>query len=508
MRRLASDANPALSATPALAPLIPLDRQDRIPLYRQIYGGLRTAIVERLLRPGQRLPSTRALADELGVSRISVLEAFEQLTAEGYCEGRVGRGTFIAELLPRELASRNRASSAPEPPGPRPIAPGIVPADEPWLRGTGAFRMSHPAVEHFPMALWARLVARHASNPKRRELFYGDALGLLALRGAVADYLRTARAVRCEPEQIMITSGSQQAIEIAARVLLEPGSAVWIEEPGHGEIREPLRRAGGRLVTVPVDQEGLDVAAGIAREPQARAVYLTPSHQFPLGVTMTAARRLQVLAWARRAGAWILEDDYDSEFRYTGRPLPCMQGLEADSNDGSPSRVLYVGTFSKTLVSGLRLGYMVVPDALIEPFRAARSTVDRHTPTIHQQVLADFIGEGHYFRHIRHVRSLCAERQAVLVDAVASRLRGAMTIDADPAGLHVLGRLAPGLDDVAAHAAAMRRGVRSAPLSGFYVGQPAPATSALVLGYGGFDEPQTRRAVDELAIALESIRSA
>jgi GntR family transcriptional regulator/MocR family aminotransferase len=459
---------------------------------------LRTAIVERLLRPGQRLPSTRALADELGVSRISVLEAFEQLTAEGYCEGRVGRGTFIAELLPRDLASRNRAVSAPEPPGPRPIAPGIVPADEPWLRGTGAFRMSHPAVEHFPMALWARLVARHASNPKRRELFYGDALGLPALRGAVADYLRTARAVRCEPEQIMITSGSQQAIEIAARVLLEPGSAVWIEEPGHGEIREPLRRAGGRLVTVPVDQEGLDVAAGIAREPQARAVYLTPSHQFPLGVTMTAARRLQVLAWARRAGAWILEDDYDSEFRYGCQPIAALQGLDRDT------RVVYVGTFSKVLFPALRVGYMVIPQDLVERFSAVRAAMDISPPVLAQNALAELLREGHFARHVRRMRTLYSERRGALVEALGAEFGDRLDLLGDQAGMHLVAGFRDDVDDILVAETAARQELWAMPLASCYCGEPA--RRGLVLGYGATEARQIPLGVRRLRAVVDSLR--
>jgi GntR family transcriptional regulator / MocR family aminotransferase len=247
------------------------------------------------------------------------------------------------------------------------------------------------------------------------------------------------------------------------------------------------------------------VSEGVRLGPDARLAYVTPSHQFPLGVVMSASRRLQLLAWARANGAWIFEDDYDSEFRYTGRPLPCMQGLEAERSDGSPPRVIYVGTFSKTLVSGLRLGYMVVPDALIEPFRAARSTMDRHTPTIYQQVLADFIGEGHYFRHIRHVRSLCAERQAALVSAAAARLEGLLHIDADPAGLHLVGRLAPGIGDVDAHRAATARGVRSWALSKFYLGE-APVSQGLVLGYGGFGVAEIGRGVDVLAETLAQLQ--
>jgi GntR family transcriptional regulator/MocR family aminotransferase len=304
---------------------------------------------------------------------------------------------------------------------------------------------------------------------------------------------------------VFVLNGAQQALHLVAQLLLDPGDRVWIEEPGYVGARVAFEAAGARLVPVPVDDDGLDVAAGARRARDARLAYVTPSHQFPLGVVMTAARRLQLLEWARANGAWIIEDDYDSEFRYRGRPLPCMQGLEAARGDGSPSRVLYVGTFSKTLVSGLRIGYMVVPDALIDAFRAARSTVDRHTPTIYQQVLADFIGEGHYFRHIRHVRNLCGERQAALVDAAATRLEGLLRIQGDPAGLHLLGRLAPGIRDTDAQRAAMARGIRSWALSGFYLGDPPPV-GAMVLGYGGFEEAEIRRAVGELGKVLAELK--
>ena len=513
-----------------------VDSASEVPMYRQVCEGLREAILSGRLARGARLPSSRALAADLGVSRNTVLQAFDQLRSEGYLHGRRGGGTRAREVIPDSLLTvpRARGGAAKSPPS-RSAAPArgggaprvaksassnaprlsqrgrtLVTSGRTLIRAGGPhvpFEIGVPAFDAFPRRLWGQLTARRwrSGDVELGEL---DPAGESMLRVAIAEYLATARGVRCTAEQVFVLNGAQQALHLVAQLLLDPGDRVWIEEPGYVGARVAFEAAGARLVPVPIDEDGFDVTAAMRLARDARLAYVTPSHQFPLGVVMSAARRLQLLAWARASGAWIFEDDYDSEFRYTGRPLSCMQGLEADHHDGSPPRVIYVGTFSKTLVSGLRLGYMVVPDALIEPFRAARSTVDRHTPTIHQQVLADFIGEGHYFRHIRHVRSLCAERQAVLVDAAASRLQGAMTIRADPAGLHVLGRLASGVNDFAAHAAAMRRGVRSAPLSAFYIRQPTSSNNSLVLGYGGFDEQKIRRGVDELAMALESVRTA
>jgi GntR family transcriptional regulator/MocR family aminotransferase len=562
-----------------MAPVIALDRVGRLPLYRQIYGGLRTAIVERLLRPGQRLPSTRALAVELGVSRIPVVEAFEQLLAEGYCETRTGCGTFVAASLPggrlpgpggeralarsgpgvgvarggavssgaavggapRSAAAGGAPGSASAggargsaaaggaqgsgvrvgvealgaavdgPPGSGTVggasaAAGAAPGlgaegglpDVPWFRGHGAFRMNHPAVERFPMRLWARLVAKHARNPKPRELLYGSPLGLAELREAIAEYLRTARSVRCEAAQIMVTSGSQQAIEIAARVLLDPGSAVWVEEPGYDGAHEPLRRVGARLVPVPVDREGLDVAAGMAIEPRARAAYLTPSHQYPLGFIMTAARRLQALAWARRSGAWILEDDYDSEYRYGHQPIAALQGLDRDA------RVVYIGTFSKVLFPALRVGYLAIPADLVDRFAAVRAAMDICPPSLVQAALADFLREGHFARHARKMRALYAERRGVLVAALRQQFGDRLEILGDQAGLHLVAAFRDGeaVDDGLLAATAARQGLWVMPLSSCYLGKPA--RRGVVLGYGGTDTRLIPEAVRRLrAVCLD-----
>jgi GntR family transcriptional regulator/MocR family aminotransferase len=459
----------------------PVARRAGAPLYRQIYEGYREAILELRLRPGQRLPSTRALAAELGISRIPVLNAFEQLLAEGYFESRVGAGTFVARSLPdRTAPAALGAPRASNRPGPRRVARTAVPAPArpaPWLGGWGPFRVSEPAVDHFPFPLWARLVARYARAPNPDLLNYHDPMGYRPFREAVAEYLRTARALRCDAGRIMVVSGSQQALVITARVLLDPGSAVWIEDPGYGGARDALRMAGADLVPVPVDAGGLDVGAGAAHCANARAVYVTPSHQYPLGVTMTASRRLQLLDWAQSRGAWIIEDDYDSEYRYESQPITALQGLDRDG------RVIYIGTLSKVLFPALRIGYLVIPPDLVPRFAAVREATDLFPPTLPQAVLAEFIGAGHFARHVRRMRALYRERRSALVDAIAQEFRGALSVLGAEAGIHLVVTLPRGSRDQAVAARAAREGVWAMPLSRCYAG--GMSRQGLVLGYGG-----------------------
>ena len=495
----------------AVLAVIAVERAAATPLYRQIYDGYRDAIVERRLRAGERLPSTRQLAAELRISRMPVLIAFEQLLAEGYFESRVGAGTFVAASLPGERLARDAHAAAGQPaaraprsarvlrPGARPVsgrsAAVLPPESEPWLGGWGAFRVSQPAVDRLPVRTWSRLVSRHARGAPARQLSYGSAMGHEPFREAVAAYLRTARAVRCETDQIMAVSGSQQALDLAARVLLDPGCEVWVEEPGYGGARAALTMAGARLVPVPVDGQGLDVAAGIARAPRARAAYVTPSHQYPLGMTMSAARRLQLLEWARESGAWILEDDYDSEYRYESLPVAALQGLDRDA------RVIYIGTFSKVLFPALRLGYLALPADLVARFAAVRETSDNFPATLYQAVLADFITEGHFARHLRKMRQLYRERRDALVEAIAVELGGEVRVRDGQAGMHLAATLRPGVDDRRLAAEAARRGLWLMPLSSCYLG--AAAEPGLVLGYGGTGVNEIREGVRRLREVLD-----
>ena len=403
------------NAAPGIVPAIAVDRSAGKPLYQQICDGFRDAIVERRLTAGQRLPSTRALARDLRISRIPVLQAFDQLLSEGYFESRTGSGTFVSNTLPEQVRSPKRPVAGTHAVRPVPRAVGrradllLRSTPEPWIKGFGAFRVSEPALDHFPFKIWSRLVARHSRGTRRDALKYGSPLGDLAFRQALAAYLRTARAVRCEPEQIMVVSGSQQALEITARALLDPRQPVWIEEPGYRGARDALTMAGARLVHVPVDDEGLDVAAGIRMCRRARAAYVTPSHQYPLGATMSASRRLQLLDWAQANGSWIVEDDYDSEYRYESQPIAALQGIDRDA------RVVYVGTFSKVLFPALRVGYLVIPSDLVGRFAAVRMAMDIYPPALSSAVLTDFIEEGHFARHLRRTSLLYRERRGALV---------------------------------------------------------------------------------------------
>jgi GntR family transcriptional regulator / MocR family aminotransferase len=487
-----------------ILPVIPVDRASGSPLYRQLYQGYREAILERRLRPGQRLPSTRSLARELGISRIPVLGAFEQLVAEGFVESRVGAGTFVAGSLPDEQeapAGRTPGRPAAARRGRRVVSGGpdvlLRRPPEPWFAGSGAFRMSEVAFERFPFQVWSSLMSRHSRNPNRRLLKYGEASGFPPFRESLAAYLRTTRGVRCEADQVLVVSGSQQAFQLAARVLLDPGSRVWVEEPGYGGARDVLRLAGAQLVAVPVDDEGLDVAAGIARCPRPRAVYVTPSHQYPLGMTMSAARRLKLLDWANRSGAWILEDDYDSEYRYESQPIAALQGLDRDS------RVVYIGTFSKVLFPALRVGYLVVPADLVRRFAAVREAMDIFPPTLGQAVLADFIDQGHFARHLRRMRHLYRERRSVLVEALRKELGASTPVLGDRAGVHLTVGLPRGARDVEIAHRAARHGLWVMPLSSAYLGR-APR-QGLVLGYGGTrtqDIPEAVRRLRNFTVAF------
>lgn len=475
-------------------PLVAIDRSSPVPIHRQIYAGYREAIVDGRLRAGERIPSTRALAAELGVSRQPVLEAFEQLLAEGYCEGRHGSGTYVASELPSDRRPARGEEEPPPPAAPRRAgsrrSAALLRAPVPWLRRQGPFNIGEIAFDRFPLATWSRLAARQARTMRTDELRYGEAAGLAELREAIAVYLRTARAVRCEPEQILIVSGSQQALEISARTVIDPGQPVWFEDPGYWGARDALTAAGARLVPVPVDAEGLDVAAGRRLAARARAVYVTPSHQFPLGATMSAGRRLQLLDWARRAGAWILEDDYDSELRFDRQPNTSLQSLDRDA------RVLFVGTFSKVLFPALRLGYLVVPPDLVDRAQAVRRVMDICPPRATQALVAAFLAEGHFARHLRRMRAVYAERRQALLDAIERHAGDLLEVVGDPAGMLLVALLRRAQDDVALAHRAEAEGLRTMPLSRSYAG--ARARHGFILGYGGARPAELAAAVRKL----------
>ena len=461
-------------------PLLAIDRGAPTPLYRQIYEAFRTKIVHRELRPGQVVPSTRQLARELRVSRFPVLNAYAQLLAEGYFESRIGSGTFIAPSLAGESSRTSRKSIANAAMKPRPItahASSLPRYVSPyWNERLGPFQVGQPDLEQFPLKTWSKLVGRYSRNIRVNELQYGDAMGAEALRRAIAVYLRTSRAVLCEADQIMIVNGSQQALDITTRVLLDPGKQAWIEEPAYWLVHNVLRMAGCRAVPVPVDAGGLDVFAGIKLCPNARAAFVAPSHQYPLGVTMSATRRLQLLEWAQSAGAWIIEDDYDSEYRYESPPISSLQGLDAYS------RVIYIGTFSKVLFPSLRLAYIVIPSDLIERFAAVRQSMDLCPSPTNQVVLTEFFREGHFARHIRRMRQIYGERGRVLVKEIERELGPSCTIVGGEAGMHLTLLISGGIKDREIVAKAAARRLWLSALSVSYLGE-APR-QGFVLGFG------------------------
>ena len=484
-------------ASAGFSPVIALDRSASTPLHRQICEAFKAAILDGSLGAGQQVPSTRSLSQELGVSRIPILNAYAQLLAEGYFETRTGAGTFVSATLPEQ--PEQGASGSPVVRRGRQEDPAVSRDSVrltgiPWAYGYGAFSIGQLAFDQFPIRTWSNLVCRHARRIRARSLNYGDAKGSKEFREAIATYLRTARAVHCEAGQIVVVSGSQQALDLSARVLFDRRNRVWVEEPSYGLMRHALTLAGCELVPVPVDQSGLDVSAGIKLCRQAKGAYVTPSHQFPLGVTMSASRRLQLLDWAERAGSWIVEDDYDSEYRYESMPIASLQGLDRNS------RVVYIGTFSKTLFPAVRLGYMVLPPDLVDHFVAMRRVMDIFPSSLYQSVLADFINQGHFARHIRRTRMLYAERRTALVDAIRSEFGDELEICGSEAGMHLVVILPKGFrDDEIAARAALRK-LWLWPLSRTYAGKPA--RNGFILGFAATPAREFPAAVRRLKSVL------
>lgn len=487
MAILDSMKGPFVEAFPALS----IDRRLATPLFRQVYAALSAAILDRRLPPGARLPATRTLAAQLGLSRTAVVTAYEQLLAEGYTTGRVGSGTYVATNLPGRPRGRGAAPAK---------APRRADHGQPRLAGqvdvtlqndARPFNLGRTLIDARTLDVWRRLTARSLRSLSRSHLGYGDPRGAPELRGAIATYLASHRAVRCDPEQVIVTGGTQHAIDLVGRVLLPSGSDAWIEDPGYPLTREALAAAGVALHPVPVDVHGLDVAAGIRIAPRARAAFVTPSHQFPTGVVLSMARRLELIDWAQRADAWIVEDDYASEFRYGGQPIAALQGLDGNA------RTLYVGTLNKALFPGLRVGYLIAPEALLSRFVTARYLGDRQPPGLQQDVLASFIADGHLASHIRRMRKLYREQRDRLVGTLRRQAGDFLEVEPPDQGMHLVAYLHSGLSDTAIAMAALERDIVVRPLSRLYM--RARPRQGLLFGFSGYPIPSIAPAVARLA---------
>lgn len=505
MRPEGSARAPRAGTRPARAAslLVRIDSGGHHGLQKQIYAEIRRAILAGVVPPGARVSSSRALARELGVSRTTTLLALEQLLAEGYLEARRASGTFVARDLPEDLPLDHGGGPPPAARHPPLSRRGRTlagaPASAERVPGPPRpFRIGVPAVDVFPARAWAKLVARRARSLAPEQLDYGEAAGYRPLRQAIAGHVSASRGTRCDPDQVFVLAGAQRALDLAFHLLLDAGDEAWLEEPGYPGARAALLAAGARIRSVAVDDEGLDVEAGARRFPRARLAFATPSHQFPLGVPMSLARRLALLQWAARARAWVVEDDYDSEYRYGARPIPCLHGLDADG------RVIYVGSFSKTLFPALRLGFVVVPPDLRDAFVAVRRATDLHPPRLDQAVLADFIEGGHYERHLRRVRAACRERLEALHEALGRHCAGALRLRPVATGLHAVADLALA-DARRTFDAARERGVEVMPLAAYYLGR-SRAPNALVLGFGAARPEAIAGGVERLAAAIEAAR--
>ncbi|WP_233866931.1 MocR-like pyridoxine biosynthesis transcription factor PdxR [Paraburkholderia adhaesiva] len=508
-----------------------LERGSGQPVYRQLHRLLQQAILSRELPPGTRVPSSRLLAAELGIARNTVTQVYEQLVLEGYVSSATGRGTFVADSSPDEIVGANESGymGTDQMPLARGVAASLAPAAAPLSspvaptagtyssreaaralssrgarliagagvskRQGGAFMPGVPDVSRFPSRVWTRLHNKYWRSLRPDLLTYAPGGGLALLRHVLADYLRTSRSVRCSPEQIVITTGIHQSVDLAVRLLTDSGDVIWTEDPCYWGLRSVLHVSGLKSRPIAVDSEGINPSADDFAAPP-KLILVTPSHQYPLGMVMSLARRRMLLEYARQHQCWIIEDDYDSEFRYGSRPLASLQGLD------DAGQVIYVGSFGKTLFPGLRVGYLVAPEPLAESFAMASAELYREGQLLQQAVLAEFIAEGHFTSHIRKMRGLYGQRREALLHAAANRYGDALPAMGGDAGLHVVMQLPESCDDRAVAEAALARNIVVRPLSGYYA-ERSRAASGLLIGYACVPDEEIAPAFNTLAEAID-----
>lgn len=468
---------------------IGIDRHDSEPLQSQIARQIRELVLNGRLRPRSKLPSTRGLAEELGVARATVVEAYEQLAGEGYIDSRRGSGTQVATELPEQLLKAPASQKS---------APKL--AGRPTMREPARpFRSGLVDWDHFPHDEWGKLLGRTWRNPSIGLLEHNDAFGWLPLRETIARHLFEWRGISCAAAHVIVTAGGSDAFDLMVRALFQEGDQIWLEEPGYPTAQRVFRQGGLKTVAISIDAEGLKVEEGIRKAGQARAAFVTPARHYPTGVTMPLSRRLELLDWAREAKSIIIEDDYDSEYRYVGRPLPALASLDRSSS------VIYSGTFSKVFSPIVRLGYMVVPERMIEAFREARGNHGAPPSLLAQPALAEYLGSGAFAVHIRRMRRIYAARRLKLIEALQPGDGRHFKLEASPAGLMVLLTLSDTCDDSSLVHELSRHGIESQPLSSHYALKPKQ--QGLLLGFAGFGERQLVDSAKRLLSVLEDKRT-
>jgi GntR family transcriptional regulator/MocR family aminotransferase len=488
---------------------IGLDSSSGQPLHRQLYDSVRRAILAGRLGPGQRLPSTRAMADSLGLSRTTVTQSYDELISEGYLIAARGSGTFVCEELPEELLkSRPAASAGNSVDNGKKLRFNLSKYGQTLAAAPSHFELrrqaqidfsyGHPDLDRVPLREWGRTISRYCrSGPSALLNYSSDPRGFRPLREAIARYLGASRAVQCSPDQVLIVSGAQQALDLICRITIDPGDAIAVENPGYPGSLLAFKSQGARPIAISVDAAGL-VVDELSRysHTKIKAVHVTPSHQFPTGAALSLPRRLELLSWAEQTGALIIEDDYDSEYRYSGRPIPALQGLSKGDS------VAYIGTFSKVLFPSLRIGYVVAPEKLVPILARAKLLADRQSPYVEQYALADFINDGRLERHIRRMRTLYKHRRDALVRELTARLGERVSIFGENAGMHLMVRIATGMSDDEFIRRAEGFGVSFSPASHCYL--DGAQSGEFILGFAGLGERKIREGVKRLAQALAS----